>query len=132
MDRQSDSPHPPLPRAAAVLDLYTSNNAPPVEVPLNVLRVVPSTQPLTPPPIVGVAARRLHSRSKRRAAGDSLLVPPTTEIGSQWNAIDKFHCIQWDFVNRVVSCWRKLSVGSVHSPLLTLWRPCQTHLSSSC
>jgi len=77
MDCQSDSPHPPSPRVVAALEEYTSNNVPPVEVPFDILHVVPSTQPVTPPPPTRAAARRLQSRSRRRVAGDSLLVPPT-------------------------------------------------------
>jgi len=69
MDRQSDSPHLPSPRVVAALDLYTLNNVPLVELPFDVLKVVLSTQPVTPPLIVGVAARHLCSRSRRRAAG---------------------------------------------------------------
>jgi len=78
MDRQSDSPHPHSPRAADALDQYTRNNRPPVDIPFNVLRVVPSTQPVTPPPVVGLSSRRLRSRFRRRAADGSPPVPATS------------------------------------------------------
>jgi len=76
MDRQLDSPHPLSPSTVAALDRDLSTNNVSAEAPFDVLHVVPSTQPETPPPPAGVSARQLRSRSRRRVTGNAPPVPP--------------------------------------------------------
>ena len=78
MDRQSDSPHPLSPRAAAALDQDIAGGQPPDDAPFDVLRVVPSTQPVTPPLPTGQSARRLRSRFRRWVDKNPPLAQPAT------------------------------------------------------
>jgi len=61
-DRQSDSPHPTSPSQEAALDIGVAGDAPPMDVDLDVLTVVPSAQPEPPETPLHRSARRYSDR----------------------------------------------------------------------